>query len=215
MHREESQAQSAISATENRIQQTQSNQQRVVLEIVDLETRQTREQDAHVKATHLRNTAMELLETLEKEKNDLTGKDAPLQQAVSEMRVKTQQLRENMQQTQVRVETFKTTRNSAKQQLERFKGRLEQLQSRKSNLQEQSAEQSSEDPSTLADQLEKQLEQRKEIEIKLSAARDALQTIDNTVRELEQKRHLAEQEVETFRTLIETLKLEWQEVSVS
>ncbi|MCF6189585.1 MAG: chromosome segregation protein SMC [Cocleimonas sp.] len=214
LHREESQAQSVISATENRIQQTQSNQKRVLLEITDLEIRQTREQEAHVKATHLRNTAMELLETLEKEKTELTGKDAPLQQTVSEMRQKTQQLRDHAQQTQVQVETFKTTRNSAQQQLERFKGRLEQLHARKSNLKEQSAEQSTEDPSTLTEQLEKQLEQRKQIEVELNSARDALQTIDNTVRELEQKRHQAEQEVETFRTLIEKLKLEWQEVSV-
>ncbi len=214
LHREESQAQSVISATENRIQQTKSNQQRILLEIADLETRQNNEQEAHVKATHLRNTAMELLETLEKEKTELTGKDEPLQQTVSEMRQKTQQFRDHAQQTQVQVETFKTTRNSAQQQLERFKGRLEQLQSRKSNLQTQSEEQSAEDPSTLAKQLETQLEQRKQIEVELSAARDALQSIDNTVRELEQKRHQAEQEVETFRTLIEKLKLEWQEVSV-
>ena len=214
LHREESQAQSLISATENRIQQTQSNQKRVFLEIADLETRQSNEQEAHKKATHLRNTAMELLETLEKEKEELTGKDEPLQQRVAELRAQTQQLRDFAQQTQVQVETFKTTRNSAQQQLERFKGRLEQLQARKNNLQTQSAEQSAEDPSTLAKQLETQLEQRKQIEIELSTARDALQSIDNTVRELEQKRHQAEQEVETFRTLIEKLKLEWQEVSV-
>jgi chromosome segregation protein len=214
LYREESQAQSIISATENRIKQTQSNQQRVLLEITDLETRKIREQEGHEKATHLRNMAMELLEMLEKEKTELTGKDLPLQQTVNKMRQQTQQLREQAQQIQVQVETFKTTRNSAQQQLERFKGRLEQLQTRKSNLQEQSAEQSSEDPSTLAEQLEKQLEQRKQIEFELSASREALQSIDNTVRELEQKRHLAEQEVETFRTLIEKLKLEWQEVSV-
>ena len=214
LHREESQAQSVISATENRIQQTQSNQQRVILEIADLETRKVKEQDAHKQATHLRNTAMELLETLEKEKTELTGKDAPLQQTVGEMRQKTQQLRDYVQQTQVQVETFKTTRNSAQQQLDRFQGRLEQLQQRKSNLQEQSATQPAENQSSLAEQLETQLEQRKQIEIELSTVREALQTIDNTVRELEQKRHLAEQEVETFRTLIEKLKLEWQEVSV-
>ena len=214
LHREESQAQSVIAATENRIQQTQSNQKRVLLEIADLEIRQKREQESHEKATHLRNTAMELLETLEKEKTELMGKDAPLQQTVNEMRQQTQQLRDHAQQTQVQVETFKTTRNSAQQQLERFKGRLEQLQSRKSNLQMQSEEQSAEDPSALAKQLETQLEQRKQIEVELSTARDALQSIDNTVRELEQKRHQAEQQVETFRTLIEKLKLEWQEVSV-
>jgi len=214
LHREESQAQSVIHATENRIQQTQSNQKRVLLEITDLELRQSNEQQSHEKATILRNSALESLESLEKERSELTGKDAPLQQMVSELRLQTQQLRDNAQQTQVQVETFKTTRNSAKQQLERFNTRLEQLQQRKNNLQEQSAEQTSEDPSSLSEQLEKQLEQRKQVEIELSTAREALQTIDNTVRELEQKRHQAEQEVETFRTLIESLKLEWQEVSV-
>ena len=63
-------------------------------------------------------------------------------------------------------------------------------------------------------QLEVQLEKRQEIDVELSSAREALQTIDTSVRELEQKRNHFEQQVEKFRSILENLKMEWQEVSV-
>lgn len=214
LYREESQAQSVIHATENRIKLTESNKQRVLQEIVELETRQVSEQDAHKSATHLRNNALALLDTLEKDKTGLEGKDAPLQETVTEYRQQATIHREQVQQTQLHVETFKTTSMSAKQQLTRFEERLSLLAERKNNLIEQNSSESSVSQTKLAEQLEEQLESRKKVEVELASARNSLQEIDNTVRELEQKRHQAEQEVEKYRSLLETLKLEWQEVSV-
>ncbi len=214
LHREESQAQSLISTTENRIKQTESNQQRILLEIADLELRHQSEQDAHKSATHLRNESLSLLETLEAEKTDLEGKDAPFQETVNTLRSQTQQHRDITQQTQLQVETLRANKQSAQQQLDRFQGRLEQLQSRKANLIEQNSSESFENPDELQTQLNEQLERRKNVEKELAEARNELQKIDNTVRELEKNRHQAEQEVENYRTKLEELKLEWQEVSV-
>ena len=214
LYREESQAQSVIYASENRIKQTEANQQRVISEVAELEIQHTENLDSHQSATILRNQALSLLETLESEKMDLEGKDAPFIEEVNSLKEQTKQLSNNAQQTQIKVESFKTTKTSAQQQLNRLDERLSVLQERKIQLIEQDNTVDTGSSETSAKQLESQLEKRKQAEADLAKSRDALQQIDNTVRELEQKRHQAEQEVERFRTLLESLKMEWQEVSV-
>ncbi len=214
LHREESQAQSVIHATENRIKQTESNKQRIIAEITSLETRHVSEQEAHQISTKNRNAALALLEELEKNKTELEGNDAPLQEQVAEQKLQTNSHRDLVQQTQVQVETFKTSRANAKQQLIRFEERILLLKERKNDLLQQNSESSFQSQDELADALKDQLERRTKVELELSSARSKLQEIDNSVRELEQKRQQAEQEVEKYRSLLETLKLEWQEVSV-
>lgn len=214
LYRDESQAQSVIHATQNRITQTEANQQRIIKEITELELRHSSEQEAHHSATKLRNDAMALMETLEQEKISLQNEQEPLQLAVNEQRHKTQELRHLAQHTQVQVETFKANRLSAEQQLARFSDRLTQLEQRKKELIERQSGEEIEQQDNLQSELEDQLENRKNTEVELSTARDDLQSIDNTIRQLELKRHESESEVEILRTLLESLKLEWQEVSV-
>ncbi|MEH6455234.1 MAG: chromosome segregation protein SMC [Cocleimonas sp.] len=216
LHREESQAQSVIHANENRIKQTEANQQRVLTEIIDLELQQTNNQEFHQNATKLRNQALQLLESLESEKNQIEGKEKPLQQSFFSAKEQARLISENVQQAQLKVEAAKTSKHSAQQQLNRLDERLSMLNERKNNLITQNSNQTDD---TATEQnteqlLAQQLEQRKTVEIELSKARENLQTIDNAVRELDQKRSQAEQTVEKFRSLLENLKMEWQEVSV-
>ena len=216
LHREESQAQSVIHANENRIKQTEANQQRVLEEIVDLESQQINNQEFHQNATKLRNHALQLLDSLESEKVNIEGKDAPLQEAVFKAKEKSRQINEYVQQAQLKVETAKNSQQSAQQQLNRLEERLSMLNERKDDLITQNIEQSSDQMQELNNEqlLAQQLEKRQSIEVELSKARENLQTIDNLVRELDQKRLQAEQQVEKFRSILETLKMEWQEVSV-
>ena len=216
LHREESQAQSVIHASENRIKQTEANQQRVLGEIVDLELQQNNNQGFHENATKLRNQALTLLETLESEKLEIKGKDEPLQEAVFKAKDEARRISETLQHAQLKVESAKTTKHSAEQQLNRLNERLTLLAERKINLIEQNNEQGSSLDSELNYQqlLEQQLEKRQTIEAELATARESLQSIDNSVRELDSKRSQTEQQVEEFRSLLESLKMEWQEVNV-
>jgi len=214
LHREQSQAQSKIDATQNRIKQTESNQQRIITEITELELRHTSEQESHQSATQLRNKALTLMETLEKDKNSLQSEQQPLQDAVTQQRQQVQTLQSTLQQTQIQLETYKANHTSAELQLARFEDRLSQLEKRKARLIEQQSGEEIIQQDELQSQLEKQIELRKTAETELNSARDNLQIIDNDIREKELKRHEAENQVEAFRTLLETLKLEWQEVSV-
>ncbi len=214
LHRKESQAQSAIDATRNRISQTEANQQRIINEIAELELRHSSEQQAHQQATRLRNQAMALMETLEKDKTSLQNEQAPLQQRVAKVRDRTQLQREQTQQILLKVETYKANRLSAQQQLERFSERLKQLEQRKQDLVEQQSGEKTHNIQDLQAQLETYLEKRKVVDETLTEARKELQSIDNDIRELELKRHEAENNVEKLRSLLESLKLEWQEVTV-
>jgi len=215
LHREESQAQAVIHASENRLKQIESNQQRILVEITELETRHSSEQKAHQSATLLRNKALSSLDALEEEKSSLEGKDIPLQQGVNEARVITQQHQEKVQKTQLQVQTLKTTQQSAQQQLSRFDERLEQLHQRKQKIIADNSQVLTNDTEgNLEKNLTAAVEKRKTVEDELAKSREALSAIDNRVRELEQKRHQAETEVEKYRSLLEALKLEWQEVSV-
>ena len=216
LHREESQAQSIIHANENRIKQTEANQQRVLAEIVELELQQESNQEFHQNATKLRNQALSLLDALENEKQTIEGKDEPLREALNKAKEALHTLQHRVQQTELQFEAAKNKQTNAEQQLNRLEERLTLLQERKYALVQQNAESalSSDSESNIQQQLEEQLEKRKTSDIELSQAREALQNIDNTVRDLDQKRLQAEQQVEQYRTLLETLKLEWQEVSV-
>ena len=216
LHREESQAQSVIHANENRIKQTEANQQRILAEIVDLELQQTDNQSFHETATKQRNHALQLLESLESEKQHIEGKDAPLQEAVFKAKQQAREINDKVQQAQLKVETAKTSKNSAEQQLNRLDERLAMLTERKNSIIAQNVEKQADSSTVLNNQelLAQQLEHRKTIETDLSNARENLQTIDNSVRELDRKRIQAEQQVDKYRSLLETLKMEWQEVNV-
>jgi len=215
LHRDESQAAAIIHATENKIKQVENNQQRVLAEISELETRHSTEQTAHKAATQLRNAALHLLESLEEEKLKLKGKDAPLIEKVNETRQEVQQKQEKVQSLQIETQTLKATQQSSQQQLNRFDKRLARLEERKQkHLKEAKQSQAENNQEDLNKQLSTALETRNKIEKELKQSRESLSLIDNQVRTLEQKRHQAESEVEKYRSLIETLKLEWQEVSV-
>ena len=164
----------------------------------------------------MRNQALELLDSLESEKQQVEGKDTPLQEAVFKAKEEARQLSEVVQQAQLKVETAKTSKHNAEQQLNRLDERLGMLNERKNNLVAQNSAQQSNTETGLNNEelLSQHLEKRKTVEVELSKAREELQSIDNTVRELDQKRIQAEQNVEKYRTLLESLKMEWQEVNV-
>ncbi len=215
LHREESKAEAVIHATENTIKQAESNQQRTLLEISDLKSRHTTEQEAHQLATHQRNSALKLLESLEDEKSSLEGKDSPLLECVAKSRQTIQLQQVKVQDLQIKIQTLKNTQQSAQQQLKRFEKRLARLEERKQALLDNNQPpQSGNNQQNLGKQLKECLEKRKGFEEELKQASENLASIDNHLRQLEQKKHQAETEVEKYRNLLETLKLEWQEVSV-
>jgi len=149
LHREESQAQSVIHANENRIKQTQVNQERVLSDIIDLESQQSNNQEFHQNATLLRNQALQLLENLETKKVEIEGKDAPLQEAVFKAKENARRINETVQQAQLKVETAKNSQHNAQQQLNRLDERLAMLSERKDTLITQNLEQSTENYSVI------------------------------------------------------------------
>ena len=211
-HRQQSETRSAINTLESRIKQTQQNKKRIVSDIKELTERKESEHQAHVQATKLRNAALKQTEILSTERDKLQALQQDLQAAVNQHRSSEQQLRERSHRLQLQVENLKTNANSSRQQLERLLERLEELKLRELTFQQESEQAVQQDD--LPEQLQTQLQAHSEIEAELSEARINLEKIDHSIREKEQNRTKAEQQVDHFRSLLEKSKMEWQEVSV-
>ena len=211
-HRQQSETQSSIKTLENRIQQTQQNQQRVLKEISVLSQQKEEKYAAHVQATNLRNDALKQTEVLSGEREQLQHAQQDLQAAVNRHKEASQQLRDRSHSLQLQIENLKTTASNSQQQLERLSAHLEDLKQRDIEFNEELQQQAEQED--LPEKLQEQLLRHKRIETELNDARKALEAIDFSIREKEQERTQAEHQVEHFRSLLETLKMEWQEVSV-
>jgi chromosome segregation protein len=211
-HRQQSETRSAISTLESRIKQTQQNEKRIVSDIEELIERKESEHEAHVQATKLRNAALKQTEILSTERDKLQALQQDLQAAVNQHRSSEQQLRERSHSLQLQVGNLKTNANSSRQQLEHLLERLEELKSRELTFKQESEQEVQQDD--LPEQLQAQLQAHADIEAELGEARTNLEKIDHSIREKEQNRTKAEQQVDHFRSLLEKFKMEWQEVSV-
>ena len=211
-HRQQSETQATITTLENRIQQTQQNQERILRELTDLDLQKESQYASHVQATKLRNDALKQTEALSTERNQLQNSQQALQAAVSRHRESVQQLRERSHTLQLQIENLKTSASSSQQQLERLGAHLENLKQREIEFSEERQQQANQED--LPAQLQAQLKKHKEIEVDLGDARKNLEALDFSIREKEQQRTQAEHQVEHFRSLLETLKMEWQEVNV-
>lgn len=212
LHRQQSDNRSSISTLENRIEQTQQNQHRVVSDIAELSKRKDTEFTRHAQATQLRNAALKHTEVLSTERDKLQAAQQDLQAAVTNHRTSTQQLRERSHTLQIQIETLKTNSSSSQQQLERLSERLEALKQREVAFNKEREQQTELD--ILPEQLGAQKAELTSVKKDLADARAHLETIDHTIRDKESQRMQAEQHVEQFRTQLEQLKMEWQEVSV-
>jgi chromosome segregation protein len=211
-HRQQSETRSSISTLENRIKQTQHNEKRILSDITDLTQRKDSEHKAHVDATKQRNAALKQSEILSIEQDQLQHAQQDVQTAVNQHRSDSQQLRERSHTLQLQVEALKINANSTTQQIERLLERLEALKQRELAFQQESTQQAHQ--KNLPELLQTQLQAHTNTETELIASRTNLEKIAHRIREKENQRAKAEQQVEHFRSLLEKLKMEWQEVTV-
>ncbi len=211
-HRQQSEIRSAITTLENRIQQTQQNQKRLLNDIEELTQRKDNEHQAHVRATKSRNAALKQAEILSNKRDELQHLQQDFQIAVNTHRSALQQLRERSQSLQLQIGNLRTSKNSSLQQLERLTERLEELKQRELEFKQELAQQAQEED--LPEQLQQQLQQQALIETELSNARRNKETLEHQITQKEKERTEAEKQVEHFRSLLETSKMEWQQVSV-
>lgn len=195
-----------IENSQRRIQQLQDEQAELSEQ---LETDKTE----HEQSRQRRNQAVTLMEELATEKEVQALRKDVLHETLLGAKEQVQVLRDQIHDNRVEVETLRTQRQLNKEQLSRLEERLALLQQRQEDLLTQAQEQG-EPEEDLQASLQTEVARRQSSEEKLTLARTQLQEIDHSIRELEQQRVLAEQQIETKRSTIEALKLHWQEIKV-
>ena len=159
------------------------------------------------------HSALEEMETLAKQRQLLIEQRDELRRVLSEKRDTANYRRSEAHELALKIEAVRSSRQSLAQGLERMITQLTQLSSREEELKGNLAKGA--DPLTeQSEQLEQQLEERIKVESELTTARDAMEGIEQKLRQLDQDRSQSEQMVQQERTVLEQSRMKRQEVLI-
>ncbi|VAW95270.1 Chromosome partition protein smc [hydrothermal vent metagenome] len=225
--------------SERENEQAQLNQLNRELAEFQAESKSLTQRSDQVKARHekLLADAQEVKAYIEKGNNDISESRLKLQDALDEISLVEEQRvtelkkrddinseleairltaradRDNASELKIRFETVRTELSSTQNALERMTAQLEQLSTRKSEL-ESSLTQCVEPIDTMVVELEQMLEKRIIIENELIEVRSKVESLDHDMREFEKQRHASEECVQLIRSELETVRISWQESKV-
>ncbi len=200
---------------QHRARLEQSNQRLASLreEAEELARQLEQTRQAHQRATESRNAAISEMESLQQQRGDFDSERETLRQQLSEARHALETARAALHEKQLKLQSLETARDATRNNLERMAQQRQGLDNRLKTLAED-LDQGEAPLQSLAEQLETLLGQRVGREQALTAARDALQDIDNQIREQEKQRHDAETRHGQMRETLERLRLNAQELKV-
>ena len=132
---------------------------------------------------------------------------------LSTMREKAQQDQARAQEMAIKVESRRSTKDSADQSLRRMQTQLSQFSERTKELSTQ-LEDGVEPMEQKRKELQEKLGERLEVEKRMAEARRKLEAADNQLRELEQKRSDQESSVDGARQSLDNVRMVMQEVRV-
>ncbi len=182
-------------------------------ELSALEDKQSSEgmnRDAALEQMHLAEEQMQETEQMGLQMSDQRQE---LQSRLQAIRDEWRNTRDQRHQTTLQLETLRTRRTSLLQAMQRNQSLVEQLQQRSQQLQLDYSE--TEEPiEKLRQELQISLQQRVSVETNLAAARNHLQTVDNSLRELENQRHQSEELIQTYRDRLEQARMAARECQV-
>jgi chromosome segregation protein len=202
-----------------------------------LSSARDRVDQARRQISQLRDEAAEVEAHLQEADDDLRGSRRKLEGSIGQMTVfeaRREELQEQRQSLQevleqareraradraaaheiaIKVESRRSTRDSAQVALERLKAQLVQYSRRAEELAEQVG--GGEGPIREKQaELERCLARRVELDAELGAARDKVQSTENTLRQLQENRQLREREAQDVRATLDELKLAAREIQV-
>jgi len=153
------------------------------------------------------------METLAERRESLQQQRDQFQTTLDEVRTTARNDRDTAHEIALKVEAARTEISAINQNRERMDSQLEQLQLRKTELDQALAD--GEEPMKLmAQELEQFLNQRVEVESRLSDARHKVEELDHAMRENSTQRHTVEQSSESIRSEMDQLRMSWQEIKV-
>ncbi len=157
--------------------------------------------------------ALEVIETMSSKRETLVQQRDRIREDLEQARQQVTVKRAEVQRLSVELSTMRSQHLSLEESSQRSRNQIEQLSGRREAL----AESLSGDDSPIEEQkqnLEKKLQSRLEVESQLSEARKLLETLETGLRQKEQGRHKAEEDVQKQRDRLEKARMSRQETVV-
>ena len=212
-HREISTIAGKIESARSQIDQAGERVSKVEGELEEIEAVASRSDREHQEATRRAEEADKRLQQLQQQLAELDERRLQGREQRDEARLKLDQVRQSGQATIVKLESMKSGRESIEQNRERMTRQLTQLETRRTELDQQQQPDNGE-----IEQLKTQhlalLRSRSDVESSLQAARKQLEDHDNQQRGEEQNRHRLEQQAQQARELLQQVNMESQESRV-
>lgn len=213
LHKAQAEAASRLSNQKTRLEQLQSRKKSLQAEVAEMEAQLEQEHEELEEATLKRNAAIAEMENLAQERDALAGRRDEIASHLNEARQQVHQLQGGLQQMLVRLESFRSSQAATQESLQRAEAQVEHQRERLEYLAAAMLE--ADNPTEeMQQRLETLLSQRLEVDEELKSVRTRLQSVDNALRELEQRRQSAEGEINEQRQQMESLRLASSELSV-
>ena len=212
-HRVAAGMQASLQTARSRMEQLESRLQALAREIGEADAHLGEGNDAIRQSRTRLQEGVELTGGFDARRHGLEAGRESLQAALREARERAGADRTAAQEIAIRVESRRSSVDSAGLSMQRFQEQLARFSARKQELERQ-LEADVEPAAERERDLELLLERRIEVEAELAAARRKVQALEAELRELQEQRNVKDQAVDAAREVLEGMRLAAREVSV-
>jgi chromosome segregation protein len=213
-NRKLSELRSQSSAKQSRLEQMNSRVLRIHSDIEEIEQQIAESQINIEESTERLHSALEMMEEFSLQREQLTQERESHREQLEEIRIKAREHREHSHALEIRLRGIKTEVTSTEQGMIRLKDQLEHLSQRRQQLMDMMTDDEGDSIQQLDEELEKHLESRILVEEQLSLARQKVEEVDHALRDFDQKRAQIENTLQGYRSELEKLRIDSQELIV-
>jgi chromosome segregation protein len=213
MHRRHGDLRGRLATARSRVEQARAQFEKLELEASEIDN-QLEEAEEAVRSSRSRlEDALGKMSVFEAQRLELENQRGVLREALDAARVQALEDQSTARDMAIKVESRRSTRDSASVALHRLQAQLTQFGSRRDSLNAQleSGVAPLKDDQVRLDQL---LDQRVGVESELGRARDTVQATENHLRALQEQRQVRERDAEEIRGGLDELRLAAREISV-
>jgi chromosome segregation protein len=211
--RKHSETRAQLSAREARVEQMLARRDTLVREIGETQEQLSLEKEGQAEARAILEEAIEGMERDTQQRENLLNVRDRNRQALDDARQKTQHQRNRAHELAMREQSLRTQVDAMTQSIERLRQQVATLNERRAQLNE-SLEHSDDPLDELRLQLEEKLQQRLLVEDELKNVRIVRDEVEHDLREVEQRRSVADRNTQAARSRLEHERIAAQEAQI-
>ncbi|MFT6430129.1 MAG: chromosome segregation protein, partial [Halopseudomonas sp.] len=204
--REQGDLKAQWSARQVRLEQVNARRQRITDDLEDIRAQRIEEQEQIGEARMTLQAALDHMAADAGQREELLRQRDQVREKLDQARQQARQHKDRMHQLELRVQSLRAQHDSTSQGLERLGVQVERLGERREQLR-MTLEDSQAPGDDQRIELETLLEQRVQAEQELGNARQALEAVDQQMRDQDRRRVQAEQQAQVLRTQLDEQRL--------